>query len=75
MRTVNIHEAKTTLSKLLDEVERGGRVTIARNGKPVAELRAITRPSLAEAVEDLRAGLDLRIEGIAIRDLIDEGRR
>lgn len=38
MKTVNIHEAKTTLSALLAEVERGEEVVIARNGKPVAKL-------------------------------------
>ena len=35
---VNIHEAKTQLSRLLELVEQGDTVTIARNGKPVAEL-------------------------------------
>lgn len=35
---VNVHEAKSQLSKLLEAVERGETVTIARNGKPVAEL-------------------------------------
>lgn len=38
MKTVNVHEAKTTLSALLTEVERGEDVTIARNGVPVAKL-------------------------------------
>lgn len=37
-RTVNVHEAKTTLSRLLEAVENGERVVIARAGKPVAEL-------------------------------------
>lgn len=41
MRQVNIHEAKTQLSKLLEEVERGEHVTIARNGRPVAVLSAV----------------------------------
>jgi prevent-host-death family protein len=36
--TVNVHEAKTQLSKLLAEVERGDDVVIARRGKPVARL-------------------------------------
>jgi prevent-host-death family protein len=36
--TVNVHEAKTHLSRLLERVERGEEVTIARNGKPVARL-------------------------------------
>jgi prevent-host-death family protein len=38
MRRVNVHEAKTSLSKLLEEVEAGGRVVIARAGTPVAVL-------------------------------------
>jgi prevent-host-death family protein len=38
MKTVNVHEAKTHLSALLSEVERGEDVVIARNGAPVARL-------------------------------------
>lgn len=38
MVTVNVHEAKSSLSKLLERVEAGERVTIARAGKPVADL-------------------------------------
>jgi prevent-host-death family protein len=40
MGMINVHEAKTTLSKLLDQLERGevGEITIARNGRPVAVL-------------------------------------
>lgn len=41
MKTVNTHEAKTQLSRLLALVETGEEVTIARNGKPVAKLVAI----------------------------------
>ena len=36
MTTVNVHEAKTNLSRLLAQVEAGEEVVIARNGKPVA---------------------------------------
>jgi prevent-host-death family protein len=35
---VNVREAKTHLSRLLDRVEQGETVTIARQGHPVAEL-------------------------------------
>ena len=35
---VNMHEAKTRLSQLVELVEGGERVLIARNGDPVAEL-------------------------------------
>ena len=38
MRFVNVHEAKTHLSRLLDEVAAGGEVVIAKAGKPVAKL-------------------------------------
>lgn len=38
MTTVNVHEAKNNLSKLLVKVEAGEEVVIARNGKPVARL-------------------------------------
>ena len=35
---VNMHDAKTRLSKLVARAERGERITIARAGKPVAQL-------------------------------------
>ena len=38
MRQVNVHEAKTQLSSLLEDVEAGERVVIARAGEPVAVL-------------------------------------
>jgi prevent-host-death family protein len=37
-RTVNVHEAKTHLSRLLAEVEQGQEIVVARDGKPVARL-------------------------------------
>jgi len=38
MRTVNIHEAKTHLSRLLEEASQGEEVIIAKAGKPIARL-------------------------------------
>ena len=38
MVVVNVHEAKTHLSRLLARVEAGEEVVIARNGQPVARL-------------------------------------
>ena len=38
MLTVNVHEAKTQLSRLLQVVEAGEEVVIARAGQPVAKL-------------------------------------
>jgi prevent-host-death family protein len=40
---VNVHEAKTQLSRLLELVESGESVVIARNGTPVARLVRATR--------------------------------
>ena len=37
-RTVNIHEAKTHLSRLLERVSEGEEVLIAKAGRPVARL-------------------------------------
>jgi prevent-host-death family protein len=53
---VNIHEAKTQLSRLLELVEEGESVVIARHGKPVAEL-----------VRARKTGLPL---GVAHQDLL-----
>lgn len=44
--TVNIHEAKTHLSRLLEKVETGEHVVIARAGKPIAELLPYARPKV-----------------------------
>ena len=40
---VNIHEAKTHLSRLIERVEAGEEVVIARAGRPVARLVPIER--------------------------------
>jgi prevent-host-death family protein len=37
-KIVNMHEAKTTLSQLVAEVEQGTEIVLARGGKPVAKL-------------------------------------
>jgi prevent-host-death family protein len=44
MEIVNIHEAKTHLSRLLDKVSQGEPVIIARAGKPVARVCRIDAP-------------------------------
>lgn len=41
IKLVNMHEAKSQLSRLVQEVLDGNRVRIARNGKPVVELKII----------------------------------
>ena len=41
MDPINIHSAKTQLSKLIEAAERGEEIIIARAGKPVAKLVAL----------------------------------
>ncbi len=45
---VNVHQAKTQLSRLLAQVERGEEVVIARNGEPVARLVSCRTPAKRE---------------------------
>ena len=58
-RTYNVHEAKTNLSKLLERVEAGEEITIARNGKVVAVLTAPPSPGVVLGVlQDWDWGVD-----------------
>jgi prevent-host-death family protein len=44
MKTVNIHEAKTQLSKLIEEASKGETFIIAKAGKPVVKVTALGAP-------------------------------
>jgi prevent-host-death family protein len=55
MKTVNVHEAKTQLSRILEDVEKGESYVICRNGRPVADLvvhkarrRTVPHPQLSK---------------------------
>ncbi len=48
MKTVNIHEAKTQLSKLIEEAKKGDSFIIAKAGKPVVKVIALTAPTGAQ---------------------------
>ena len=45
MTTVNIHEAKTQLSKLVEAASKGEPFIIAKAGKPVVKVTALTAPT------------------------------
>jgi len=62
MRTVNVHEAKTHLSRLLDAVEAGEEIVLARAGRPCARLVPL------EPVTDRRLGF---VEGAITSDFFD----
>lgn len=45
MRTVNIHEAKTHLSRLVEQAAKGEPFLIAKAGKPLVKVTALDAPS------------------------------
>jgi prevent-host-death family protein len=78
MRQIGAYEAKTHLPRLLDEVAAGESITITKHGRPVAILvpPRPARTSASSASESLLAFRRThRLEGVRIRDLIDEGRK
>jgi prevent-host-death family protein len=44
MKTVNIHEARTHLSRLVDEALRGQPFVIAKSGKPLVKVMPLGAP-------------------------------
>lgn len=79
MRRIGAYEAKTHLPRLLDEVAEGESITITKHGVAVAVLGPASGRSAsttAEAVAGLRSfRRSHHLEGVTIRELIDEGRR
>jgi prevent-host-death family protein len=80
MRQVGAYEAKTNLPRLLDEVASTGEpIAITKHGVAVAVLGpASSRANMTagEAIAGLRAfRAGHRLDGLSLRELIDEGRR
>ncbi len=79
MKTVGAFEAKTHLNQLLKQVSKGETIRITLRGVPVAELV----PSGEREVKDLKQAVreireirkGARLKGIAMRELINDGRR
>ncbi len=74
---VGAYEAKTNLSRLLERVERGERITLTRHGRPVAMLVPVEekRPAkdVVRELREFRRGR--RLGDVGVRDLVEEGRR
>jgi prevent-host-death family protein len=49
MRTINIHAAKTHLSRLVDEAEKGEPFIIAKSGKPKVQVIQLDKPTKTSA--------------------------
>jgi prevent-host-death family protein len=78
MPQVGAYEAKTRLSQLLDRVAKGEEITITKHGVPVAVLAPVRRRSkkdIQAAIAAIEAfGSRHRLDGLSIRELIEEGR-
>ena len=79
MRSIGAYEAKTHLPRLLDEVAKGERITITKHGQPVAVLvppGAVRDLDVDAVMATMRAFRKAHaLNGVTIRELIDEGRR
>jgi len=79
MQKVGAYEAKTHLPRLLERVLKGERITITKHGVPVAVLQPpdLERSGDTESIiRELRKFRDQHsLDGITIRDMIEEGRR
>ena len=79
MQEIGAYEAKTHLPRLLDLVERGERITITRHGKPVACLipaSEVDRDKVDAAIAKIKKiRQNNTLDGLSIRELIEEGRR
>ena len=79
MDTVGDNEAKIHLDELLDRVARGEKITITRHGVPVAVLlpadvsKKIPASEVIDRIKKFRKHQQL--EGLSIREMIEEGRR
>jgi len=78
METVGAYEAKTHLPKLLKRVFKGERITITKHGVPVAELqppKSLRKEDPKRIIAELRKfRTKHRLNGLSIRDMIEEGR-
>lgn len=79
MHTIGAYEAKTHLPGLLSRVAKGERIAITKHGVPVAILTPPDAPAArpaGEVIDDLRQlRQKIRLKGLSVRDLIQEGRR
>ncbi len=59
MNTVNIHEAKTQLSRLVDRAARGEAFVIAKAGKPMVKVSAVDAPAEPQRVGFLKGEIEV----------------
>ena len=59
MNTVNIHEAKTQLSKLVDRAAKGETFVIAKAGKPLVKVVALDAPKAPQRLGFLKGEISV----------------
>ncbi len=59
MNTVNIHEAKTQLSRLVDRAARGEAFVIAKAGKPLVKVSAVDAPAETRRLGFLKGEIEV----------------
>jgi antitoxin (DNA-binding transcriptional repressor) of toxin-antitoxin stability system len=59
MTTVNIHEAKTQLSRLIDLAVKGEAFVIAKAGKPLVRVAALDAPAIAQRLGFLAGEIEV----------------
>ncbi len=59
MNTVNIHEAKTQLSRLVDRAARGEPFVIARAGKPLVKVSPVDAPAQPKRLGFLKGEIEV----------------
>ena len=59
MNTVNMHEAKTQLSRLVDRAARGEAFVIAKAGKPLVKVSAVDAPVEPERLGFLKGEIEV----------------
>ncbi len=78
MESIGAYDAKTHLPRLLERVIKGERITITKHGVPVAVLQpppAKRNIEINEAIAELRKFREKHdLNGLTIRDMLDEGR-
>ena len=59
MTTVNIHEAKTHLSRIVERAARGETIVIAKAGKPLVKVAALDAPAAPQRLGFLKGEIDV----------------
>jgi prevent-host-death family protein len=59
MATVNIHEAKTQLSRLVDRAAKGETFVIAKAGKPLVKVSALEAPAKPQRLGFLKGEIEV----------------